>query len=624
MLKCSHHRRSSSRATSKPLAKTGACRRMKRVTLSLLYRKSHELKRPTTKSLPVFPDSVTFFFVMRLLVFNHGDFMITPSRLQFFFMTLLILGPSCSRTSEHKNNPLSPIVHNSVLPPGWYVQDKDELNNQLEDYLKTAQKNFNVTTDPNSIRVIISPHAGYFYSGLCAATAYQSLLQKRDNLSYDERKNTNITRVIVLAPSHQVFFTHVSLPDFTVYRTVLGDIPVDLEAIKKLGQKKNTFKVFRDVYMKEHALEIQLPFLQKTVANFQLVPLIVGNIKPYDIYDIAAELKDIIDDHTLLVISSDFVHHGQNYDYQIFNDHILDQVRLVDSLVIRAISSQSRQIFDEAIKQSQATVCGREAIRILLALMEVQVYNDLEPKLTCYYTSPQLEKARPGTSEDIKIAKLLEDIPDTEAQNSVSYVSMVFTSQKDAAIPLIDRLTEYEKKSLLRLARKTIENEFLLEDKRKENHHLFPVTSAGLESSAGAFVTLNKKRGELRGCIGRIITQDPLFVTVQQMAKAAAFQDNRFPPLTANELDDIVIDISILEPPVKVASYKDIVIGKHGVILTKGSASAVFLPQVARDEKWSVETTLEHLSVKAGLDKDAWKEGAEFQVFEGCEIQEKH
>ena len=66
--------------------------------------------------------------------------MITPSRLQFFFMMLLILGPSCSRTSEHKNNPTSPIIHNSMLPAGWYVQDKDELNNQLEDYLKTAQK----------------------------------------------------------------------------------------------------------------------------------------------------------------------------------------------------------------------------------------------------------------------------------------------------------------------------------------------------------------------------------------------------------------------------------------------------------------------------------------------------
>lgn len=542
----------------------------------------------------------------------------------FLLLFALITFPSCSRKKEQKSIPIKETVYTSLLPAGWYAQDKDELNYQIESYFDIASKDFNTVVDPTSIRAIISPHAGLFYSGLCAATAYQTLLQKNSGKNYDTRKNTHISRVIILAPSHSAFFNHVSLPDFTVYKTVLGEIPVDIEAIKKLEQKKNTFKKFQEVYTKEHSLEIQLPFLQKTIADFKLVPLIIGGIRPYDIYDIASGLKEIIDDHTLLVISSDFVHHGPNYDYQIFNDHILDQVRLVDSLVVRAINAQSPQIFDAMMKQTQATVCGKDAIRILLALMEVKVLKDIESRLTCYYTSAQLEKARPKTSVSIETKKLLDDIDDAEAKNSVSYVSMIFTTQKDTSLPLIDRLTGYEKKALLHLARKTIENEFVKEAKKKPEHHLIPITSSGLESSAGAFVTLNKKNGDLRGCIGRIMTQDPLFSTIQNMSKASAFSDSRFSPLDAKELDDVIIDISILEKPVKVESSKDIVIGKHGIILTKGSSSAVFLPQVAREQKWDLETTLHHLSIKAGLDGDAWKDGATFEVFEGCEIKEKH
>lgn len=535
----------------------------------------------------------------------------------------LIIFPSCSHTQKQKNSPIKETIYTSVLPAGWYAQDKDELTYQIESYFDIARKDFDTVVDPTSIRAIISPHAGLFYSGLCAATAYQTLLQKDLGKNYDEQKNRHISRVIILAPSHAAFFNHVSLPDFSAYRTVLGDIPIDREAIKKLEQKKNVFKSFQEAYSKEHSLEMQLPFLQKTIADFKIVPLIIGSIRPYDIYEIAAGLKEIVDDQTLIVISSDFVHHGTNYDYQIFNDHILDQVRLVDSLVIRAISTQSPHIFDDMMKQTQATVCGKDAIRILLALMEVNVLKDVESRLTAYYTSPQLEKARPKTSVSIDTKKLLDDINDAEAKNSVSYVGMIFTTQKDTSLPLIDRLTEYEKKALLRLARKSIANEFMKENKKKPDHHLIPVTSAGLESSAGAFVTLNKKNSGLRGCIGRIITSDPLYITVQNMSKASAFNDSRFSPLEAQELDDVVIDISILEKPIKVARVEDIVIGKHGIILTKGSASAVFLPQVAREQKWGLETTLHHLSVKAGLDRDAWKEGATFEVFQGCEIKEK-
>jgi hypothetical protein len=547
--------------------------------------------------------------------------------IQKVFVLLLLAGPiiglACAKISGNNKALGDPRIHGPVLTEGWYQQDKNRLDKQLEDYLVIAQKYFDVHTDPATIRALIAPHASYAFVGLCAATAYQALLQKDVHKPhYKSQKNGIIKRVIVLAPSHYASFKNIALPNFTLYQTVLGDLPVDQEAIAQLGKKTSLFKINPEAYRQEHALEMQLPFLQKTVANFKLVPLIIGTLTTNDLPEIVSGLKEIIDDTTLLVLSSDFVHYGRNFDYTPFHDHILDRIRLIDSRVVQALASLSPKLFDEAIQQTRATVCGREPLRIFLALVEAGTYQGLESRLTCYYTSPQIEKARTKNGEEINAQKLLDDVPDTNATHSVSYVGMVFTTQKNKSLPLIDRWTGYEKKVLLRLARQSIAQQFMPPTQKKDATLMAPIASAGLIAPAGAFVTLTTKQGDLRGCIGRIVTNDPLFVTVRNMAKAAAFEDSRFSPLSAKELENIVIDISLLEPPVKIASWKDIIIGKRGVILTKGPASAIFLPQFAPEQKWDIATTLEHLSLKAGLASDAWKEGCTFEVFEGCEIKE--
>jgi len=139
----------------------------------------------------------------------------------------------------------------------------------------------------------------------------------------------------------------------------------------------------------------------------------------------------------------------------------------------------------------------------------------------------------------------------------------------------------------------------------------------------GAFVTLLKK-GELRGCIGYIMPMAPLTETVTEMAKAAALHDNRFMPVEPSELSEIAIEISVLTPPVEIPSYKEFVVGKHGIVINLRGRQAVFLPQVAVEQKWDRETTLKHLCLKAGLGAEDYKSNEmTFRVFEAIVFGEK-
>jgi MEMO1 family protein len=544
--------------------------------------------------------------------------------INYILACLVIVLPCCSKSNDsHQELPI--IIHNAHLPSGWYTQEAQQLDREIEGYLNIAHEFFPVTIDPSHVKALIVPHAGHYYSGLCAATAYQSLLSENKTLSFNQSKNTTISRVIVLCPTHTIFYTGIALPDYTVYRTALGDIPLDAAALKKLS-KFTMYNTYSDAHAKEHAIEIQLPFLQKTIADFTLVPLVVGHMSPESIALAADALRRIIDDKTLIVISTDFTHHGPNYDYDLFDKNILDHVRLLDSFATQSLAIQSLGSFDNFLRQTKATICGQEAIKILLTLLEAKILGPVQSYLGSYYTSAQLAQAR---AHGFDAKKLFATVPDQEAKNSVSYVSMIYAQASlTQSIKQEDVFTGYEKQALLKMIRNVLENSFKEEKDKVADRLLYPIISQNLMTSAGAFVTLNTKDGQLRGCIGRILSQSPLYKTVADMAYAAAFNDTRFKPLTKDELDNIVIDISILTPPIKVTNPQEIVIGKHGVILNKRDAagniiaSSVFLPQVPRDWHWNLETTLEQLSLKAGLGRNDWKTNCDFEVFEGFEIKE--
>lgn len=187
-------------------------------------------------------------------------------------------------------------------------------------------------------------------------------------------------------------------------------------------------------------------------------------------------------------------------------------------------------------------------------------------------------------------------------------------------------LNEEQKKKLLNIARETLEA-YIKERKIIE----FKENDPELLKTYGAFVTLRKAvPGEkikevesLRGCIGHIISNAPLYKTIQDMAIASSTQDPRFPPVTKNELKDIKIEISVLSQPKKIKDINEFELCKHGVIVQKGFNQGVFLPQVAEETGWKKEEFLSCLcSHKAGLPADAWKDKDtniyifEAQVFE--------
>jgi hypothetical protein len=155
----------------------------------------------------------------------------------------------------------------------------------------------------------------------------------------------------------------------------------------------------------------------------------------------------------------------------------------------------------------------------------------------------------------------------------------------------------------------------------------WPAARITLAAPRGAFVTLRTGRGSgaaLRGCIGRMSAVESLVRTVRDMAVSAAFEDPRFPPLEKRELPGISVEITVLSPMRVIASVAEIEVGKHGVYMTRGGHSAVFLPQVAAEQGWNRDELLDNLCYKAGLSPSAWHSSdTRFQVFEGKIFEEK-
>jgi AmmeMemoRadiSam system protein A len=168
-------------------------------------------------------------------------------------------------------------------------------------------------------------------------------------------------------------------------------------------------------------------------------------------------------------------------------------------------------------------------------------------------------------------------------------------------------LTKKEQKELLKIARDTIVG-FITSGKVPVVVTALP----GLNLLSGCFVTI-KQKGELRGCIGNFVSDQPLYQLVQEMAVSAATRDPRFYPMKANDLADFSLDISVLSPLVQTASVEEIQVGVHGIYIVKGSYRGVLLPQVATEYGWNRDQFLQHTCIKAGLSEDAWQEA-------GCEI----
>lgn len=487
--------------------------------------------------------------------------------LAFIFCgTLLFAGGSYAKT----------VLDSPLGQMGWYPNDPNELRRQIEGFFQKAD-----VKEVNDVIALINPHAGYAYSGQTAAMGIKSAKAK-------------YSRIIVIGPTHQVAMPDVlSVPRLTDCRTAMGEIPLDTEFINKLLQNP----IFQDIpqaYQSEHSVLIQLPLLQYRFGDFKLVPIVAGQCSPATIQKAAAILKSMVDANTLVVASSDFTHYGPNYDYIPFTKNIPDELKKLDSGAYDYISKLDSAGFRQYCDKTGATICGRVPIAIVLSMLPAGT----KPELLKYTTSGALTG---------------------DYTNSVSYLSVAFHGQwqKQTAVetPKADAaMTSDDHKNLLLLVRRTIE--FYLRNNRVPTPEEVNVPiSEAMKVKRAAFVTL-KKNGDLRGCIGEIFPTQALYKSVIVNAVNAAVNDWRFMPVTLDELKAIKIEISALTVPQSIDSYNQIRLGTDGIVLRKEGHVALFLPQVAIEQKWTLAETLTQLSLKAGLPADGWKKDATFEVFQ--------
>ncbi|MBT8042757.1 MAG: AmmeMemoRadiSam system protein B [Pontiella sp.] len=467
-------------------------------------------------------------------------------------------------------------VLKSQLAGTWYTDNPVHLAREIDSYLEA------VTGKPlDDIIALLLPHAGYRYSGMVAAHGIKLIQGK----SY--------SRVIVLGPSHQTaLLDTVSIPDVSHIETPLGRVRIDRAMVSSLLECP-AFQSHPYAHKSEHSVQIELPFLQQALGDFQLVPIVCGELNETSTKYIAETLLQHIDAHTLLVVSSDFTHYGRSFGYVPFTDDIQQNLESLDMGAFDQFQQKNLPGFVQYLQNTGATVCGRNPMAILLAMLP----DDAKVELLKYDTSGNLTG---------------------DWTHCVSYVSAAVTGHWNTEEREADAvkskhgidLSAFDKETLLRLARHTITRYF-----KKDKSELDIVVTPAMQKSMGAFVTLHK-HGQLRGCIGEIFPRRELFKAVEEQADNAAFHDPRFPRLREDELAVIDIEISALTPPRAVESYEQIEIGRHGIVINKGMHSAVFLPQVATEQGWGLEETLTHLAQKAGLDVNGWKSGCEFHVFE--------
>jgi MEMO1 family protein len=482
-------------------------------------------------------------------------------------------------------------VFTCTSPGQWFPNDPAQLRSMMNGFLDKA---------PNEkiagrIVAIISPHAGYQFSGPVAAFAYKQLI----GLHFDT--------VVVVGFSHSKYEPGISVFKKGAFRTPLGDIPIDKELTAAIMAENPRFVYNPDLFSGEHSLDNQLPFLQTVLSGFKLVPILFGSQTPDNINILTDALTKVLKGkNVLLVASSDMSHFWPQADANKLDEETISHVRMFDAAGIARLLSDDpsgRRLCgygDVQVILRTAKALGADDARVLKYATSQDTYGETGNGVVGYMSVALVDKK--GKNKTASKAPAESNAPAKEKKMKPQY-----GGELDAA----------SQKELLGIARKALET-FIRTGKPYKPDSTNPL----LEKKRGVFVTLNIN-GMLRGCMGWFEADTPLKDIVARQAVVSATQDPRFPTVRTDELSKIDIEISVLSEPKYVDSYEDIEVGKHGVILEKGYNRATFLPQVAPEQGWDRYTMLANLSMKAGLSPDAWKKGAKFQVYTAQVFGEK-
>jgi len=474
--------------------------------------------------------------------------------------TLLIALLLCSCARSYSEDIRKPAVAGMFYPAG-----KAELTKQVDEFLANAKK-----IDKGRLLAIIVPHAGYVYSGQIAADSFKQL------------EGTDFKKIIIISPSHYVSFDGISVYNKGSFETPLGLIKVDEELANKIIQKNKRFIFYPETHLKEHAIEVELPFLQRVYKDkdFRIVPIAMGGPSSDDARILSEALYDVIDEDTLLVISVDLSHY---YPY--------DKAVELDMGGLNAIEALDANDLVQKINSGSTEIDA--PVAVLGAILFANRYS-AKAKLIKYANSGDTAGDK---SKVVGYSSILIYKPE-ETQNLGELI------MKD------EYLNKEEKKKLMEIAKLSV-----AEAVTGKRQFLPNVTEERLKENCGAFVTL-KESGQLRGCIGYIQGVKPLYQTVIDVARSAAIHDNRFNPVTQDELGKLEYEISVLTPLKKIKDISEIEVGKHGLVMKQGFNSGLLLPQVATEYGWDRDTFLKETCRKAGLSQDAWKDkSTEIYIF---------
>ncbi len=476
-------------------------------------------------------------------------------------------------------NIMAQNIRPAAVAGKFYDADRESLTRTVARCYKKAETMAPLSREERdgrtTVQAVVVPHAGYVFSGAVAAAAYLRL-----------DPEVRYKRIFLLGPSHHVAFDGASVASaYSAYSTPLGNVDVDTATCMVL-QQTGAFGYVPAAHDREHCLEVQLPLLQYRMKYpAPIVPIIIGTQDTDRLMAIAKALQPYFTADNLFVISSDFSH------YPSYDDALT-----VDSCTGHAIATGSLEKFQEAVEHNGelgisnlfTSACGQCAIAVMLAMAQqsgkMTLASDLRIKHIAYLNSGDSPY---GGKKEVVGYHAFALFRDKKIENDLA------ADDSDSFT-----LTANDKQQLKNLAWNAI---------APARMHR-PVTPTPVfESRVGVFVTLTEY-GHLRGCIGHFGEDVPLGRLTEEMARAAAFEDPRFRPVTEDELSDIELEISVLTPLKRITDISQFDYGRQGIYIKKGGRSGTFLPQVAKEVNWTKEEFLGHCSQdKAGLGWDGWR-----------------
>ncbi len=505
-----------------------------------------------------------------------------------------------------------------VRPPAvagtFYPVDRAELGAMVRSLIRDAL-NQGHRPQQDIPKVIIAPHAGYIYSGPIAASVYARLGPARNR----------IKRVVLLGPTHRVAVRGLAVPSHAAFQTPLGSVPLDRALINELKRLPQV-REFDQTHAAEHSLEVHLPFLQQTFADFRLVPIVVGDAEPNEV---AAVLQAAWGGpETLIVISSDLSHYhdyatAQSLDAatsSAITELRLDGVSDVGAcgrMPIRGFLLLARQIGMAAtaidVRNSGDTAGPRDRVVGYGAYMfsggderRLRALNFASARAT---PPPPSAAAAPPPMTAPAAPRAPAAPPVQPAQTATASSA---APRPDPAIARSERgyasgLSDDLRRSLLNVAARSIMIGLRSQQRPKLDLETF---HADLRQPGASFITLTMD-GRLRGCIGSLEARRPLVADVAANAYASAFEDRRFKVLSHDEFGRVLLSISVLSEPAALRFCDEndllgqLVPGRDGLIIQDGTHRATFLPQVW-EQTQDPREFMKHLKLKAGLAENHW------------------